>query len=152
MPGLGLALGASWDRDGIWSPALRLVAAHHWLHGVSATDGEADFELDTGGLDACPLRIGGVSLALRPCANLQVGRLLASGSNTFQPRSRSRPFAALGASLVLEWLLPANFETSFGLSAGKTLILDEFAFTPTVFHRVSAITLGATLGVSLRFP
>jgi hypothetical protein len=152
MPGLALALGASWDRAGLWSPALRLSATHYWLHGVSETDGDADFEVDSGSLDACPVRVGSELLAVRPCASLELGRLLARGTHTFAPQSHTRPFAVLGGSLWLETLLLTRLEASLGLSAGKTLVMDDFAFSPTTFHRVSAITVAGTLGVSLRFP
>jgi hypothetical protein len=152
MPGLALALGASWDRAGVWSPALRLSATHYWLHGVSEMDGDADFEVDSGSLDACPVRVGGELLAMRPCANLELGRLLARGTHTFAPQAHSRPFAVLGGSLWLETLLLTRLEAGLGLSAGKTLVMDDFAFSPTTFHRVSSLTVAGSLGVSLRFP
>jgi hypothetical protein len=152
MPGLAATLGASWDRAGLWSPALRVSATHYWLHGVSETDGDADFEVDSGSLDACPVRVGSELLAVRPCASVELGRLLARGTNTFAPQSHSRPFAVLGGSLWLETLLLTRLEGSLGLSAGKTLVMDDFAFAPTIFHRASAITVAGTLGVSLRFP
>lgn len=152
MPGLALAIGASWDRAGLWSPALRLAAAHYWVHGVAETDGDADFEIDSGILDACPVRVGSDSLALRPCANLELGRLFAAGKHTFAPQSHSRPFAVLGGSLWFETLLLTRLEASLALSAGKTLVMDDFAFSPTTFHRVSPFTFGVTLGVALRFP
>jgi len=118
---------------------------------VAETDGDADFEIDSGSVDACPARVGGDSFAARPCAALELGRLFARGTSTFAPQSHYRPFAVLGGSLWLEALLFERLEASLSLSAGKTLVMDEFAFSPTTFHRVSSFSAGAKLGVSLRF-
>jgi hypothetical protein len=151
MPGFSLELQASWERPSLWSPALRLSAAHHWLSGVSESSGTADFQLDSGSLDLCPLRFGGQGIGLRACANAQGGRLFARGSRTLSARSRSRPFAVLGGSALLTISLPARLEANAGLSLGRALIQDEFAFTPEVFYRVPALSLGLGLGLSLRF-
>jgi hypothetical protein len=151
MPGLALALGVAWEQASLWSPALRLTAAHHWLSGVSESNGSADFQLDSGSLELCPLRLGVRRIGVRACANAQAGRLFARGTRTFSPRSRSRPFVVLGASTLLSISLPARISANAGISAGRTLVQDDFAFAPEVFYRVPWLSLGFGLGLSLGF-
>jgi hypothetical protein len=151
MPGVHLEFLAAWDGDTFWSPAIRVSAAHHWLSGVSATGGVADFELDAGSLDLCPLRVGSAVLALRACGNVQAGRLWAQGSRTFEAQSRSRPYAVLGGSGLFTAALSRRAEAMLALSVGRTLVEDEFVLASNVFYRVPAISVGLGLGFALRF-
>ena len=63
---------------------------------------------------------------------------------------KRRPFATAGAAIV------AGFGTtvvvSARLAAGVTLIRDFYDFNGPIFHRASAITIAADLGVGLRWP
>jgi hypothetical protein len=152
MPGVGLELLVAWDGASLWSPALRMSAAHYWLSGLAETGGTADFALDAGSLDLCALRLGSDALLLRVCANAQAGRLHAEGSRTFSPQSRSRPFAVLGGSSLFMATLSARLSANAAFSVGRTLVADEFVLASNVFYRVPAVSLGFGLGLALRFP
>lgn len=148
---LALNLLAAWERPGPWSPALRASAAHYWLKGLWETGGTADFELDAGSLDLCPIRLGGGALAIRACANAQAGRMRASGSRTFSPRSKSRPFVVLGGSILMTVSLPAGFEAGAAFGVGRALIEDEYVFANRAFYRVPRLNLGFGLGLGYGF-
>lgn len=151
MPGLGLGLLAAWERTGLLSPAARVSAAHYWLSGLRETDGTADFQLDAGSVDVCPIRLRGGPLAIRACANVQAGRMLASGSRTFSARSKSRPFVVLGGSSLVTASLPAGFEAGASLAVGRALVEDEYVFANRVFYRVPQLSLGFGLGFGYGF-
>jgi len=152
MPGLAFRIFAALDRASIWSPALRLTAAHAWLGGIREPGGTAAFALDTLGLDVCLVRLGVKMVALRGCAAGLAGRLSAAGSKTYSPSSQERPFVGVGGSAILSVAIGPHFELSGTFAASDALIRDSFEFSPLVFHRVSATTLTADLGLGLRFP
>lgn len=151
LPGFGLSLLAGWEAAGPWSPAVRISAAHYWLNGLREAGGTADFELDAGSLDLCALRWGEGWLAIRACVNAQAGRMLASGSRTFSPRSKSRPFVVLGGSTLLTASLPVGLEAGASLGVGCALIDDEYVFANQAFYRVPRLSLGFGLGLGYRF-
>jgi hypothetical protein len=108
---LAVDLEASWgfwggvsafaERDSVWAPKLRLGA------GVTHSDvfdtaGSARFTVSAVQLDACPLRIGSDTVALRTCATAQWGALTGEGRNINTPLTSRRPWLALGPMLELE--------------------------------------------------
>lgn len=152
MPGVAVHLAAGLNRASIWSPAARLSVAHVRVGGVSEPGGTADFTLDAGTLDACPLLFRVPRLEARACAAVTAGRLTAQGSNTFSPRVQGRPFVTLGGSLLAAVALSPRFELVARLAAGAPLVRDAFQFSPEVFYRVGSVTLEADLGLAIRFP
>ncbi len=104
MPGVAVAARVTRDRPGLWSPALVLSFLHAVSGNLNETGGTADFTLDAATVDACPVRLAAAVFEARPCASLLVGRLDASGSNTYSPASAQRTFAASGAALC--WAPP----------------------------------------------
>ena len=86
----------------------------------------------------------------RPCAAALVGRLRASGTDTDQGASAARPFATAGVALTAS--VGTTVEVSGRLGAGVTLLRDAYEFGGATFHRASAITVAASLGVGLRWP
>jgi hypothetical protein len=153
MPGIGVRLVAALDRGAsIWSPALRLTAAHAWQGGVSEPGGTAAFALDTLGLDLCFVRLAITIVDLRGCAAGTAGRLSATGSNTYSPSAQERPFVGLGGAAIVGVALGRLFQLSGSVDASDALVRDAFEFSPQVFHRVSAMTLTVDLGLDLRFP
>lgn len=152
MPGVAVRAFAALDRASLWSPALRLTAAHAWQGGIDEPGGTAAFSLDTLSLDACPIGLTATVVELRLCATGTAGRLSATGSNTYSPTSQERPFVGVGGSALLEVAIGSLFELSASFGAGDALIRDAFEFSTQVFHRVSAMTLTADLGLALRFP
>jgi hypothetical protein len=151
MPGPTLDLTVGWDRPSVWSLAVRLSAALAWSGTLSETGGMADFSLDTLALDACPLRLAPWKLEARACANGTVGRLVATGSQTYQGQSVERPFAAAGGAALLTLPLGHALEISARASAGASWIRDSFAFAPKVFYRAAPLFLAAGLTAGVRF-
>jgi hypothetical protein len=151
MPGIALDLYWALERDSIWAPALRLRAAHGF--GVSVTEplGKADFALDVGGLDLCPVRLPLGPAALRACASGTFGRLGASGYDTYEPSPSSRFFGSLGGSLWLVLPIFGSFQLQASASLGAALLRDTYEFTPAKFHQVSALHFDLGLGLGLRF-
>jgi len=152
VPGPAIEIQAAFDRASILSPAVALTFAHLWSDALNEDGGTAAFTLDLVGLDACPIRLGLFRLEARVCAAGQVGRLAAQGSNTYDPRSVSRPFAMAGGTVRFAILLPWRIEVRARVGAGATLWRDAFEFTPDVFHRVASVTLVGDVGIGVRFP
>jgi hypothetical protein len=152
MPGLAVRVFVALDRESIWSPALRLTGSHAWQSGVAEPGGTAAFSLDTLGLDLCVLRLTMKIVDLRGCGTGTAGRLSATGSNTYSPSARDRPFVGLGGAAIAEMALGPLFQLSAAVGASDALIRDAFEFSPQVFHRVAAIILTIDLGLQVRFP
>src|SRR5206468_6384082 len=108
----------AYERSSVLSPALRASVSHSSRGNLAAAGGRAEFSLDAGSLDLCPLRARAGALRLYPCpVRFTAGRLRASGSSTIDPQSRSRPWLTLGSSLV-GLLKPArSLEQSLALGA-----------------------------------
>jgi hypothetical protein len=152
MYGVVLTGGLTLDRDSIWSPAVFASFAHVAADDFVEPGGTAAFSLDTAAIDLCPLRLPSSPFSVAACASGAVGRLSARASNTYEPRSASRPFATAGGALVLAVPFGAWFELRGRFGAGASLIRDAFEFTPKVFHRVGSVTLVGDLGLGVRFP
>ena len=152
MPGIGIYAMAALDRDAVLSPALVIGAMHAWRSGFVEGGGTASFALDAASLDGCALRVRLSRFEARACASALVGRLSASGTDTSNPRSYARPFAAVGGAAVMGVRLGSMFELSPRLGLGTTLIRDWYMFGPNVFHRADPLTIDAGLGVGVRWP
>ena len=150
MPGIALYGMAAIDRDDPWAPALFVGATHVWRNGFSESGGTASFSLDAASIDACPLRMGRSRFVARPCASALVGRLSASGTDTAQGTSAARPFASAGAAFIAGF--GSRVEVSARLAVGITLLRDAYEFGRMTFYRASPITVGADLGVGIRWP
>lgn len=150
MPGVAISGMLAFERDGVWSPALFVGATHVWRDDLAETGGAASFTLDAATVDACPLRVAWSSFVARPCAAGLVGRLNASGTNTEQGDSASRPFATAGVALAAS--VGTTVELWARVGVGVTLLRDSYEFGGLTFHRASLITTAASLGVGLRWP
>jgi hypothetical protein len=152
MPAIWAGARITRDRTGsVWSPALVLSVVHAWTGDLGEPGGTATFTLDAANLDACPLRLTAGRWEARACGSLLVGRLAAAGSNTYAPASADRPFAAGGASLLPAANLGPRLVLGARLQAAASWIRDDYAFSPTVFHRAAAVTLTGGLWLGLRF-
>jgi hypothetical protein len=152
LPGFSLHALAALDRDGLWSPALILWGTHAWTDSLVEPGGTASFTLDAATLDACALRLRLAPVEARACATGMVGRLVASGSNTYVPASAARPYAAAGGALLVAVDVGSFFVVAGRFGAGASLVRDSFEFSPAVFHRTAAVTLAGSLGMGVRFP
>lgn len=147
--GLGTALGFG---DSLLAPQIRLA----WLHFLGITypadGGDAVFQLDAARFSVCPIRLGPSSYNVRPCAFGVGGRFTASGQDTENPQSHTRPLWLFGAALIgssrpVSVLLITG---EIGLSA--PLSRDRFQFQPDQFHQVSSLVLTGGLGIGIEYP
>lgn len=153
MPGFGAAVLIAYERGSVLSPAVRLAYSHFARGSFQATGGVADFALDTGTIELCPLRAEAGPLRVYPCLlRVTGGELRASGSDTLGPVSRGRPWWELGASLATFVYPSRSLELGFTIAFGWPLVRDTFQFEPLEFHRVSALALTGGLGAGVRFP
>jgi hypothetical protein len=152
MPGLGLYARLSLHGEGAWAPAVALHLSRAWLSGVVEAAGEADFALDLAQLDACPLGLRLGPFAAHACANAALGRISASGSQTYLPQAQQALWASAGAAVLLALGLGETVELQGAFGGMGPLRRFGFAFRPDVFHRVPDLCLYGHFGVGLRFP
>jgi hypothetical protein len=152
MLGAAVDIQLAWDRDSIWSPALRLSAAHQALSGWATLGGTAAFALDQVEAQLCPIDLGAARVGLRGCAAGAAGRLTASGSDTFSAESHARLAASAGAAAVLNVALTGHLAVTGEAGAGYALRRDAFEFSPAIFYRVPALTWATSLGLAAQFP
>jgi len=151
MFGLGLYGFIAFDRASPLSLAMRVTAAHDWRNGLPEAGGIADFSLDVAGLDLCALRLSAGPFTSRLCAAGRLGRLAASGSDTYNAQSQVRLFASAGGAALVMVALPAALELVADAELQWALTRDEFAFNPQVFYQTQPITLTLGLGVGRHF-
>lgn len=152
LPGIAVYAVAALDRDALWSPAVVLLGTHAWIADLVAPGGTAAFTLDAASLDACALRLRLSVVEARACAGGLVGRLAASGSDTYAPASSARPFAAVGGAALFTAGIGSVLEASARVGVGASLVRDAFAFTPLVFYRTAAVAVAPSLGLGVRLP
>jgi len=105
-----------------------------------------------GTFDACVVRLGTESLGLHGCASLLIGSLSAEGDDTDDPQSHTRPFAALGGSLVGVLDLVGSFQIFADVRAGYAPIRHRFQFAPTdEFFTMPYVPVSAGAGVGVGF-
>ena len=150
--GGGLYGFVTFDRTSVLSVAVRLTVTHAWRNDIPEAGGRADFSLDGAGLDLCLLRLTAGPVTTRGCATGWLGRLVASGSDTYDPQSHGRLSAALGGAAVVTATLPAAFHVALALDVTRAVTRSEFAFNPQVFYRTPplAMTLGVGVGRNFR--
>jgi hypothetical protein len=151
MLGFGLYGFLAFDRTSPLSLAFFLMASHHWGERYAAPGGTADFTMDAVNLDACVFHLTMGPVISRLCAAGQLGRLSASGSNTFDAESHKRFFASAGGAALLQVLLPAEFELAGEFGLGLALTRHDFAFNPHVFYQTSPQVLRFGFGVGRRW-
>ena len=153
MPGFALGVMLADAHDLVFSPAVRLSYAHFARGGFATAAGTADFSLDVGTLELCPLRAAAGPLSVYPCLlRVTGGELDAAGLDTLAPRSRGRPWWVVGSSLVLLLRPTPSLELGATVALGRPLVRDRFQFEPLEFHRVSALALGLALAAGASFP
>ncbi len=151
--GPALLVTGAHGEENVVSPEIRLTAGYQWaLSDTVAAGGTARFRFASLSVDACPLRLGGESVSVRPCATGVFGALEAQGRDTLDPESATRPYYALGGNLVILGEFGSGLGVLVSAGASFPLSRDEFEFAPVVFHEVPAVVGAGSLGVSYRFP
>ena len=110
------------------------------------------FSLLAGGLDACPMRIGGDRFEVSPCARAELGTLSAEPRSFEGTRTRETRWLAIGGVAVLTARIrpPVFIDATFGVVA--PLQRDRFYFEPsTTVQQVGAVAVvgGAGVGLSI---
>jgi len=153
-----LALGGSLFGDFAWSsmswfaPMLRLAFSHIERRGLASSDGsEANFTLTLGTLSVCPCRLAAGILELRPCGFGSGGALYAWGSQTTNLQQRTRPYGALGGSLLLAARASEGIDLIADLAVGASLLRDSFGFEQDQPWRTPSLYLSSGIGARFRF-
>jgi hypothetical protein len=145
--------------EGVWSPELIVSAMHQRLDGLTRASGEVDFALSAGGVSFCPVRLGSAILQVRPCGAVAIGQLSTHPHETYDARSRDRPWRTLGGSLELLAVF-GIVELRAAIGGAAPLIRDEFQFglvcsgpacEADVFHRVAPVIWSGAAGAGIRF-
>ncbi len=153
IAGGALRVGAALPRRGsLWAPSVRLAVSDTFDQSLTGALGTATFGMLAFSTEVCPLAALAVGGALfRPCASAELGALRAAGSDTLNPRTTSRPWAAGGIEGICA--VPIAGPLFWDLTLGTLLAMDRYRFTigpgtvyqtPVVVARL-ALGIGATL-------
>lgn len=139
-PLIGLGLGAAfeWEAAGPWSPRLEVAGVRFERSEATLSSGLllTRYEAWIGNASFCPLRLGsGEPWSLRPCVDVDAGRLTASGSGrgVISPQQRHAPWASSGLSLRAA-VAPLSAPVQLAATLGGFLALfqHEFYFAPDI--------------------
>jgi hypothetical protein len=153
MPGVEGFLESTLIGSGWLLPALRASLRRAQVGGFETEGGTAAFRLTVGALEACPAMLAfSASAGVRPCVFGELGALRGAGSDTIEPRTVRKTWAALGTAVRLELVVarPLVLDSRLGLAA--PLRRGRFLFVPEVFHEVAPVCVQASIGVAGRFP
>jgi hypothetical protein len=128
----GLGVHGEWS-GAAWQPWLMLGAYTGAAQRVRAPGGTAEARFRHFALQAvgCPWRFPrGAALGLRPCLDLDLGRLSGEGIGVASARRRSWPWLSAGAELRLEWAPLAGIQLAAMLATVVPLIRPRFYFLP----------------------
>ena len=112
---------------------------------------EVAFALQAGTLDGCPLRVGG-RVAVRPCVELQAGRLQSRSAGFVGSRLEATPWVALALALRGRAEITTGVAIELDLAAGSPLIQDVFSVGDQRVFGVGPVVVSATTGVGVHFP
>jgi hypothetical protein len=164
MVGASVHAEAGLAVDAWWRPTVRLSAAFSQsptvVPGDRADTGAATFTLIAGRAALCPLEFrGGESLVVRPCANLEIGRLEGSGSvidngSITTPRTGHALRLATGQSLLTRACLSGRVWLEMEAGATEPLVRQSFVFShPDVTVRSTPfVEIAIALGLGMYFP
>jgi len=143
-----VALGSrSW-----FAPMFRTAISHVERRGLPSGGAEANFTLTLARLSMCPMRLSGGFLALRPCAFASGGALYAWGSETTNLQQRTRPYGALGGSLMLFARASQVVEIVADFAVGVSLLRDSFGFGQDQPWKTPGLYLSSGIGARFVFP
>ena len=150
----GLGVHGQWS-GATWQPWLMLGAYTGAAQRARAPGGTAEARFRHFALQAvgCPWRFPRSSaLAVRPCLDLDLGRLSGEGIEVAGARRRSWPWLSAGAELRLEWAPLGGIELALLLATVVPLTHPRFYFLPELTSfQVPAVGFRAGLAVNLCF-
>ena len=130
-----------------FAPLLRAAFTHVERRGISEGSGEANFTLSVGTLSACPWRIGGAVLEVRPCIWASGGALRSWSSATTKPHTHTSQYWAWGGSALAFAELAEAVEIIADVGVGAPLLRDDFVFEGNQFWKTPALYLSTGLGL-----
>jgi hypothetical protein len=164
LAGANLFAEAGLDLGAPWHPAIRVAA----VLGASPTvlpeqtpgSGAASFWLLAGRLSLCPLEFAPrPSFRVSPCADFELGQLTGTGEpvangTVTSLRTGTMTRVALGQTLQGRVRLTSRLWLEMGVGVREPLLRQNFVFhEPEVaVASVSAVELGAALGLGAHFP
>jgi hypothetical protein len=136
--GFGAGVALEWAGQGLWRPRLELVGMVLDSPSLSLPLLYAEIEIDAVLVNAsfCPLDLAAADVwSLRPCLDLDVGRLTASGTgfDVRRPGQRHAPWLSSGMSLhggVAPWAGPVQLSVLLG--GFVPMARHEFYFSPGI--------------------
>jgi hypothetical protein len=155
--GLGAGVALEWREQGLWHPRVELTAMAFDAPATTLAPIAAEMEMSAlvAGARLCPLELAGAPWSLRPCFDLDAGRLTARGSGAVVTRGEVRhaPWLSGGVSLqagVSPWHGPVQLSASLGAAAA--LARHEFFFAPDIAaFEVPAGSWRAAAGLAVMF-
>jgi hypothetical protein len=144
----GLGLSVDWGAR-FWQPWLMLGG--YWgrdSEPVTSGPGEARFERWAALVIGCPLRYAvAESLALRPCASVELGRISGSGRSVGAPAQSAALLASAGLEARLEWRMSEHVQLGAHLGGVLAISRPRFFFAPD-YTALAVPALGMRTGAS----
>jgi hypothetical protein len=145
---VGIELGLAKPRTIDPSLRLLLVASDG---RVSSGDRSADLALLGARLEGCALRLGSSSLAVRGCADAEIGALLVTRNTAPVPERPTEVWATLGVSAIAEWRVTPSFFIVASGGPDVALVRTRYSFGADETAYVSpAVTGHGGIGLGLR--
>jgi hypothetical protein len=156
--GLGAGVALEWEGQGFWRPRVELVGMA--FDGPSMALPLVSADIDIGALivntSLCPLELASREpWSLRPCFDLDAGRLTASGTGSAvtRPGERHAPWLSSGVSLhagIAPWHGPVQLSAALG--GFLPIFRHEFYFAPDIkAFEVPVAGWRASAGLALTF-
>lgn len=124
------------------------------LGTVMTSVGEVSYRLIGGRIDACPLRFGSDTFALKPCVDFDLGQLQVEGSDSDSGLTDSALWAAAGVDARLAWraVRSLSFELELGAFAPLTRYTLQTGDPNRAGDRTDFAGFSAGLGASVLLP
>ena len=136
----------------IFAPSAVLGATFVLPSSTVAAGADVASALQMGTADGCPVRFGVSRLALRPCVEVQVGRLEARSAGFAGARLDSAVWVAVAATLRGRAELGAGIGLELAIAAGSPLIQDAYSVGDRRVLTVGPLLFSAIAGVGVHFP
>jgi hypothetical protein len=142
---------ASASRD-VFAPSARLLFEGTMSGESQEKVGALRVTWFAGGLEACPIRLGGAVLHLRPCARVEVGALTGFPENVSFGHSAAEPWLAAGAVVRGVWAPTRLIFLEIEGGGEGHLLRPQYAFLPgTTVYPVPPASALVELGLGVRF-
>jgi len=138
--------------EGVFAPSAVLGATFVLPSSTNAAGADVASALQMGTADGCPARFGSARLALRPCVQLQVGRLEARSAGFAGARLDSSAWVAVAAILRGRAELGAGLGLELAVAGGSPLIQAAYSVGDRRVLTVGPILFSAIAGVGVHFP